>query len=52
MIYIPIFRDRIRSDSKKGDIEKKQKITFLLISAHKDSLYSSVHFYEMVIVFL
>ena len=25
---IRIFRDCIRSDSEKGDIEKKQKITF------------------------
>ena len=34
---IRIFRDFIRSDSEKGDIEKVQKVTFLLISANKDS---------------
>ena len=49
---IRIFRDCIRSDSEKGDIEKKQKLTFLLISANKDSLCSGVHFYETIIIFL
>ena len=34
---IRTFRDCIRSDSEKGDIEKVQKVTFLLISANKDS---------------
>ena len=47
-----IFRDCIRSDSEKGDIEKQQKITFLLISAIKNSSYSGIHFYETTIIFL
>ena len=43
---------KIRSDSEKEDIEKKQKFTFLLISTNKDSLCSGIHFYETVIIFL
>ena len=46
-----IFRDLIRSDSEKEDIEKKQKITFQLISANKDSLCSGIQFYEMAVIF-
>ena len=49
---ISIFRDCIRSDPEKGDIEKKQKITFLLISANKDSLCSGIRFYKTAIIFL
>ena len=46
------FKDCIRSDSEKWDIEKKKKkITFLLISANKDSLCSGIHFYETAIIF-
>ena len=40
---ISIFRDYIRSDSEKRDIEKKQKVTFLLISTNKDSLCLGIH---------
>ena len=48
---IRIFGNYIRPDSEKGDIEKNQKITFLLISANKDSLCSGIHFHEMAIFF-
>ena len=41
---IRIFRDCIRSDSEKRDIENKQILAFLLISANKDSLCSNVLF--------
>ena len=47
-----IFRNCIRSDSEKGDIEKNQKMTFLLISANKDSLCLGIHFYETAIIFV
>ena len=40
------------SDSEKGDIKKKQKITFFQISANKDSLCSGIDFYETTIIFL
>ena len=33
-MILRIFRDCARSDSEKEDIEKKQKNTFLLISAN------------------
>ena len=38
-------RDCIRFDSKKRDIENKQKFAFLLISANKDSLCSGIQTY-------
>ena len=47
---IIIFRDCIRFDSEKGDIEKTQK--YLLISANKNSLFPGIHFYETAIIFL
>ena len=47
-----IFRDCIRSDSEKGDIEKNQKITFLLISTNKYSSCPGIDFYKTAIIFL
>ena len=51
---ITILRDciRLRSDSEKEDIEKKLKITFLLISTNKDQLCSGIHFFETEVIFL
>ena len=49
MIYENL-RDCIRL-IQRNEILKK-KITFLLISANKDSLYLGFHFYEIAIIFL
>ena len=38
-------RDCIRPDSEKRDIENKQILAFLLISANKDSLCSGIQTY-------
>ena len=37
--------------TEKRDIEKKQKVSFLLISAKKDLICSGIHFHETVIIF-
>ena len=39
------FRDCIRPHSEKQDNENKQKLAFLLTSANKDSLCSSIQTY-------
>ena len=49
---IRIFRNYIRPESEKEDIQEKQKKFFLLISTNKDSLYSGIYFREMAIIFL
>ena len=46
------FKDGIRSDSEKRDIEENQKVIVLLISANKCILCSGIHFYETAIIFL
>ena len=51
---IQTFRDCLRSDSEKRDIDSKEKIVFLLMSANKDHCVKvfKTTFYETAIIFL